>query len=191
MPRISAPYMLRSTLETVSASAICPFRGSIPHPTQQLCTLRGRRYRRLTQHSPPGGSLHLTWAGLSPADRASFAWRLPQAGLRSCAGSRLHCRGAERPGYEGKQSAERRGDLRQAPRGGALDHPSTLASAPPPCALPGRCASRRSTAVLFCLSSPRLRASGPNWPESFSEHLAHGSFHCPWSGIPRPRKSGW
>ena len=33
--------------------------------------------RRLTQHSLPGGSLGLTWAGLAPADRASFAWRLP------------------------------------------------------------------------------------------------------------------
>ena len=64
-------------LETISAPAACPFRGSIPHPTQQLCTLRGRRYRRLTQHSPPGGSLRLTCAGLAPADRASFAWRLP------------------------------------------------------------------------------------------------------------------
>jgi Enoyl-(Acyl carrier protein) reductase len=35
-----------------------------------------RRHRRLTQHSLPGGSLGLTWAGLAPADRASFAWRL-------------------------------------------------------------------------------------------------------------------
>src|ERR1700730_16578972 len=53
------------------------FRGSLPHPTQPLCTLRVRRHRRLTQHSLPGGSLGLTWAGLAPADRASFAWRLP------------------------------------------------------------------------------------------------------------------
>ena len=30
-----------------------------------------------TQHSLPGGLLDLTWAGLAPADRASFAWRLP------------------------------------------------------------------------------------------------------------------
>ena len=44
---------------------------------QPLCTLRVRRHRRLTQHSLPGGSLGLTWAGLAPADRASFAWRLP------------------------------------------------------------------------------------------------------------------
>jgi hypothetical protein len=49
------------------------FRGSITHPTQPPCTLRVRRYRRLTQHSLPGDLLGLTWAGLAPADRASFA----------------------------------------------------------------------------------------------------------------------
>jgi hypothetical protein len=53
----------------------------VPFPaatrTQPLCTLRVRRCRRLTQHSLPGGLLGLTWAGLAPADRASFAWRLP------------------------------------------------------------------------------------------------------------------
>src|SRR5580704_16647721 len=49
------------------------FRGSITHPTRQLCMLRGRPHDRyLTQHSLPGGSLRLTWAGLPPADRASF-----------------------------------------------------------------------------------------------------------------------
>src|SRR6266446_8352862 len=77
MPRIAALHMLRSTMKTVSAPAIRSFRGSLPHPTQSLCTLRVRRHRRLTQHSLPGGSLGLTWAGLAPADRASFAWRLP------------------------------------------------------------------------------------------------------------------
>jgi hypothetical protein len=77
MPRITALHILRSTIETVSAPASSSFRGSLPHPTQPLCTLRVRRHRRLTQHSLPGGSLGLTWAGLAPADRASFAWRLP------------------------------------------------------------------------------------------------------------------
>ena len=77
MPRITALHMLRSTMKTVSAPASSSFRGSLPHPTQPLCTLRVRRHRRLTQHSLPGGSLGLTWAGLAPADRASFAWRLP------------------------------------------------------------------------------------------------------------------
>src|SRR5947209_9113257 len=77
MPRIAALLMLRSTMKTVSAPAIISFRGSLPHPTHPLCTLRVRRHRRLTQHSLPGGSLGLTWAGLAPADRASFAWRLP------------------------------------------------------------------------------------------------------------------
>src|SRR5881396_914583 len=76
MPRITASLMLRSTMKTVSAPASRSFRGSLPHPTQPLCTLRVRRHRRLTQHSLPGGLLDLTWAGLAPADRASFAWRL-------------------------------------------------------------------------------------------------------------------
>src|ERR1700731_3946734 len=72
VPRMTALLILRSTIETGSAPAISPFRGSITHPTQQLCTLRGRRYRRLAQHSPPGGSLRLTWVGLAPTDRASL-----------------------------------------------------------------------------------------------------------------------
>ena len=73
MPRMTALHMLRSTMKTVSAPASSSFRGSLPHPTQPLCTLRVRRHRRLTQHSLPGGLLGLTWAGLAPADRASFA----------------------------------------------------------------------------------------------------------------------
>src|SRR5436309_8470074 len=76
MPRVTALLMLRSTMKTVSAPASRSFRGSLPHPTQPLCTLRVRRHRRLTQHSLPGGLLDLTWAGPAPADRASFAWRL-------------------------------------------------------------------------------------------------------------------
>src|SRR5207342_1606586 len=73
MPRMTALHMLRSTITTVSAPANSSFRGSLPHPTQPLCTLRVRRRRRLTQHSLPGGLLGLTRAGLAPADRASFA----------------------------------------------------------------------------------------------------------------------
>jgi hypothetical protein len=74
MPRITALYMLRATIETVSAPASSSFRGSLLHPMHPLCTLRVRRHRRLTQHSLPDGLLGLTWAGLAPADRASFAW---------------------------------------------------------------------------------------------------------------------
>src|SRR5215470_4841006 len=93
-PRLAALSMLRSTLGTVSAPATYPLRGSITHPTQPLCTLRGRRRRRLTQHSLPGCLLSITWVGLSPTDRASFAWRLrrgrdgdcspPPAQIRTC-----------------------------------------------------------------------------------------------------------
>ena len=79
-PRLAALSMLRSTLCTVSAPATYPLRGSITHPTQPLCTLRGRRRRRLTQHSLPGCLLGITWVGLSPTDRASLAWRLRRVG---------------------------------------------------------------------------------------------------------------
>jgi hypothetical protein len=49
----------KDRVSIVSAPAISPFRGLIPHPTHKLCTLRVRRCRRLTQHSPPGGPLRL------------------------------------------------------------------------------------------------------------------------------------
>ena len=88
MPRITALHMLRSTMKTVSAPASSSFRGSLPHPTQPLCTLRVRRHRRLTQHSLPGGLLGLTWAGLTPADRASFAGAFPHS-ITSSARTRI------------------------------------------------------------------------------------------------------
>src|ERR1700687_3901726 len=71
VPRISALLMLRSTISTVSAPATCPFRGSITYPTQLLCTLRGRRYRRLTQHLLPGGPLR------PYPDRSCTGWTAP------------------------------------------------------------------------------------------------------------------
>jgi hypothetical protein len=71
LPRISALLMLRSTLPTVSAPAAYPFRGSITHPTQLLCTLRGRRCRRLTQHSLTGGPLR------PYPDRSFTGWTAP------------------------------------------------------------------------------------------------------------------
>src|SRR5215831_16771513 len=91
VPRIAALLILRSTIETVSAPAICPFRGSITHPTQPLCTLRGRRYRQLTQHSLPGRLLGLTWVGLAPTDRASLLGAFLSPGyncISKCLGSR-------------------------------------------------------------------------------------------------------
>src|SRR5262249_26298415 len=71
VPRISALLMLRSTISTVSAPATCLFRGSITNPTQLLCTLRGRRYRRLTQHLLPGGPLR------PYPDRSCTGWTAP------------------------------------------------------------------------------------------------------------------
>src|SRR5262245_65359409 len=78
MPRITALHMLRSTMKTVSAPASSSFRGSLSYPMHPLCTLRVRRHRRLTQNTRFQVACYsLTCAGLSPADRASFAWRLP------------------------------------------------------------------------------------------------------------------
>ena len=81
VPRVTFLPVLRSTIETVSAPAISPFRGSITHPTQPLCTLRGRRYRRLMQHSLPGRLLGL-FLGRTCIDRSrQLVWRLPQLRL--------------------------------------------------------------------------------------------------------------
>src|SRR5262249_36488907 len=60
-----------STSSTVSAPAKNLFRGSITHPTQLLCTLSGRRYRRLTQHSLPSGPLR------PYSDRSCTRWTAP------------------------------------------------------------------------------------------------------------------
>src|SRR5258708_24004173 len=78
-PRLAALSVLRDPLHGLR-SCDDPLRGSVTHPTQPLCTLRGRRCRRLTQHSLPGCLLSITWVGLSPTDRASFAWRLRRVG---------------------------------------------------------------------------------------------------------------
>ena len=43
---------------------------------QSLCTLRGRRCRRLTQHSLPGALLGLPGPIFHRLDYTSFGWRL-------------------------------------------------------------------------------------------------------------------
>ena len=51
-PRIAAPHILPSARVNASAPAVSVFRGSIPHPTQLLCTLRRGRHlpRRNTRY---------------------------------------------------------------------------------------------------------------------------------------------
>jgi hypothetical protein len=44
----------------------CHFRGSIPHPTRLLCTLRDRRCRRPRNTRYQAACYGLTWIGLSP-----------------------------------------------------------------------------------------------------------------------------
>src|SRR5262249_36980700 len=68
MPRIAALQMLRSTVKTVSAPAISSFRGSIPHPTQRFGVTAASRNTRFQ-----AARYGLTWVGLAPTDRASFA----------------------------------------------------------------------------------------------------------------------
>jgi hypothetical protein len=43
-PRVAAPHILPSAVVNASAPAVSVFRGSIPHPTQLLCTLRRGRH---------------------------------------------------------------------------------------------------------------------------------------------------
>src|SRR5436309_2476408 len=89
-PCIAALLMLRSTMETVSAPAICPFRGSIHTPRNSCVRFVAGVAAGLTQHSLPGGSLRLTWAGLPPADRASFLAHL-HPGYSESGGASRRC----------------------------------------------------------------------------------------------------
>src|SRR5438128_9829459 len=84
----SFPTRRSSDLTTVSAPANSSFRGSITHPTQPLCTLRVRRYRRLTQHSLPGASLGHTSDSHAPAHRASVAGLVRHGRVAGYMGSR-------------------------------------------------------------------------------------------------------
>src|SRR6516164_4349994 len=69
-PRIAAPHVLPSASSTAPASALLPFRGSSPHPTRLLCTLRRGRHlpRRNTRYR----------AGATPyPDRTFTGWTSP------------------------------------------------------------------------------------------------------------------
>ena len=120
-PRLTAMLMLRSTISTVSAPATYPFRGSITYPTQLLCTLRGRRCRRLTQHSLPGGPLR------PYPDRSFTGWTAPAslapseilANRRQAGSGRFHltrCRPSAECIIPGRRArGRRRRDCRGAP----------------------------------------------------------------------------
>src|ERR1700732_2161678 len=65
-------------------------------PTQLLCTLRGRRCRRLTQHSLPGGPLRpypdrSSTGWTAPAFLVLVCWRLRKYRLRKKTMRRLIC----------------------------------------------------------------------------------------------------
>jgi hypothetical protein len=61
------------------------------HPMQSLCTLRGRRYRRLTQHSLPSGPLR------PYSDRSFTGWTTPAILAPSHIASRLSAFGVLQP----------------------------------------------------------------------------------------------
>src|SRR5208337_715274 len=72
VPRIAVPHILPSALgDGLGLRDFQNFRGSISHPTQLLCTLRGRRRRRATQHSLPGGRHPLPGPDFHRLDRIS------------------------------------------------------------------------------------------------------------------------
>src|SRR5436190_732882 len=107
VPRISALLMLRSTISTVSAPATCLFRGSITNPAQLLCTLRGRRYRRLTQHLLPGGPLR------PYPDRSCTGWTAPAfvGAFGNCGPDRRRSRSGPHRSEEPPCSAAQAGSL--------------------------------------------------------------------------------
>src|SRR5208337_5623789 len=78
VPRIAVPHILPSALgDGLGLRDFQNFRGSISHPTQLLCTLRGRRRRRATQHSLPGGRYPLPGPDLHRLDQISLSCRTP------------------------------------------------------------------------------------------------------------------
>jgi hypothetical protein len=82
--RLAHRYSFTVTdLHRLPPAGLPALRGSIAHPTQSLCTLRGRRCRRLTQHSLPGDPLR------PYPDWSSTGWIAPvslaPSGIRSSA----------------------------------------------------------------------------------------------------------
>lgn len=69
-PRVTVAHMLPSAVLTASASAMSSFRGSIPHPTRSLCTLRSdRRQPPRNTHYQAGATRYLS--------RTSTGWSTP------------------------------------------------------------------------------------------------------------------
>src|SRR5215510_1935933 len=71
VPRITAPLILRSAMYHGLRPCTSSISWLVRHPMQLLCTLRGRRYRRLTQHSLPSDPLR------PYSDRSCTGWTAP------------------------------------------------------------------------------------------------------------------
>src|SRR5258708_4663627 len=73
MPRMAVLLMLRSAAKDNLRPQRQGHFGAQSHTPRNSCVRFAADVTAgLAQHSPPGGLLGLTWAGLSPADRASF-----------------------------------------------------------------------------------------------------------------------
>src|SRR5258708_38022835 len=82
MPRMAVLLMLRSAAKDNLRPQRQGHFGAQSHTPRNSCVRFAAGVAAgLAQHSPPGGLLGLTWAGLSPADRASFL-ALPLPALR-------------------------------------------------------------------------------------------------------------
>src|SRR5437588_3549217 len=100
MPRLRSRKFYLPQMKTVSAPAISSFRGSIDTPRNSCVRFvfgvaaasRNTRFQ--------AACYGLTWARLAPADRASFAWRLP---------SFDHLVGAQQKGFRDREAKRLRG----------------------------------------------------------------------------------
>jgi len=72
-PRFAAPHILPSAVATTSALRLQGFRGSFPHPTRSLCTLRHGR------HLPQRNTRYL--AGATPYPGRTFTGWIAPASL--------------------------------------------------------------------------------------------------------------
>jgi hypothetical protein len=77
MPRIAASHMLRSTMKTVPLPRFHHFVAQ-SHTPRNSCVRFVFGFAAASRNTRFQAARHgLTWAGLAPSDRASFAWRLP------------------------------------------------------------------------------------------------------------------
>ena len=76
MPRIAASHMLRSTMKTVPLQRFHHFVAQ-SHTPRNSCVRFVFGVATASRNTRFQAARYGPWVGLAPADRASFAWRLP------------------------------------------------------------------------------------------------------------------